>query len=238
MTSAPVEDLADTFVELADSLVDEFDLVDFLDLLADRCTLLLDAPAAGALVVDRAGQPHATGGSDDRVRPLGLLADGPGPEACRTGEAVSAPDLAATGDRWPVFHPAAAEAGLVSVHAVPMRCRSTVLGALCVYPAGPGAVDKSVERVAQAMADLAAIGLTQARSLRRQSDLAAQLQHALTSRVVIEQAKGVIAERLHVDVDAAFTALRTYARSSNTRIAHLARSIMAGELDVERLRRR
>lgn len=236
MTSTPVEELAETFVELADAMADEHDLGDFLGLLADRSVRLLDVAAAGLLLVDHAGRPQATGASDERAAGLCEF-EGPLGECCRTGTPVPADEFAAS-DRWPEFTAAAEAAGFVSVHTLPLRLRTEVLGATALFRAEPGGLDTPTVRVAQALADVSAIGLSQARSLRRQADLAAQLQHALTSRVVIEQAKGIIAERLGLEVDAAFTALRKYARSANSRIAELSASVVAGKFDVDRLRTR
>lgn len=230
-----MEELAETFVELADTLADEFDLAAFLDLLADRCVRLLDVAAAGLLLVDHGGQPQATGASDERALRLSLIEDGPLHDCYRIGEPVYAVDLTSD-DHWPEFSAAATAAGFGAVHAVPLRARAEVLGALHLFRSEPGELDKVSVRVAQALVDVATVGLAQARSLRRQTDLSAQLQHALTSRVVIEQAKGVISERLRMSVDAAFTALRRYARSSNTRIVDLAVSIVDRDFDVERLR--
>lgn len=231
-----MEELAETFVELADTLVDEFDLAAFLNLLSDRCVRLLDVAAAGSLLVDHGGRPHTTGGSDERAQSLALLDDGPLHDCYRAGDPIQADDLTVTGSRWPEFSAAAVSAGFASVHTLPLRLRAETLGALNLFRTVPGELDKVTVRVAQALADVATVGLVQMRALRRQTDLAAQLQHALTSRVVIEQAKGVVAERLRVSVDAAFTALRRYARSSNTRITDLALSIVDGEFDTERLR--
>ncbi|GAB3457414.1 ANTAR domain-containing protein [Actinophytocola sediminis] len=234
MTSTPVEELAETFVELADAVADQLDPGDVLGLLADRSVQLLDITAAGLLLVDHAGEPQATGASDEHVAELCSL-EGPLRECSRAGGPIPAVELA-TSDRWPEFAAAAKAAGFVSVHTLPLRMRDEVLGATALFRTEPGELDNATVRVAQALADVAAIGLTQARSLRRQARTTAQLQHALTSRVVIEQAKGVIGERLGMGVEEAFAALRTYARSANSRIAELSTSIVAGEFDVDRLR--
>lgn len=238
MTSTPVEELAETFVELSDAVAVEPDLDHVLILLADRSVRLLTIAAAGLLLVDQAGVPQASGASDDRVAALCEL-DGPLRECCRAGAPVAV-DLSApaTAHRWPEFTAAAVAVGFASVHTLPLRLRDQVLGATSLFRTEPVGPDERTLRVAQALADVAAIGLSQARSLRRQTDLAAQLQHALTSRVVIEQAKGIIAERLGIGVDVAFTALRQYARSNNNRIAELSASVVAGEFDVALLRRR
>lgn len=235
MTSTPVEELAETFVELADAVADELELDHFLNLLADRCVRLLDVPAAGLSLVDDSGRTHAAGGSDEQATTLALLEDGPGPACYRSGEPVVVPDLARTTLRWPEYTKIATAAGYAAAHTVPMRLRTTVVGALTLFRTAPGEVDKVTDRIAQAMADLVTIGLVQVRKLRRQEDLAAQLQHALTSRIVIEQAKGVTSERLGLDMNAAFEALRRYARSHNLRIADLAGAIVDGSFDTGQL---
>ncbi|MCT2586350.1 ANTAR domain-containing protein [Actinophytocola sp. S1-96] len=230
-----MEELAETFVELVDNLVDEFELADVLSLLADRCVRLLDVTAAGSLLVDRGGRRQGTGGSDAESSRLCLLEDGPGHECYRSGEQVHSTDLVAAA-RWPEFSARAVAAGFLSVHALPLRSRGEALGGLLLLRSERGMLDKASLRVAQALADVTATGLVQARSLRRQADLAAQLQHALTSRVVIEQAKGVVAERLRVGVDAAFNALRRHARSTNTRMTDLAMAVVNGDFEIDRLR--
>jgi len=232
-----VEELAETFVELSDAVAVEPDLDHVLVLLADRSVRLLNIAAAGLLLVDQAGLPQASGASGDGVAELCEL-DGPLRECCGAGVplAVELTALSAA-RRWPEFTAAALAVGFASVHTLPLRLRDQVLGATALFRTEPGEPDKRTLRVAQALADVAAIGLSQARSLRRQTDLTAQLQHALTSRVVIEQAKGIIAERLGIGVDVAFTELRHYARSNNNRIAELSASVVAGEFDVALLRR-
>jgi GAF domain-containing protein len=232
VSSTAAEELAETFVELADTLVDEFDPGDFLDLLAGRCVPLLQVAAAGLLLVDRSGQPHATGASDERTALLAALDDGPAHDCCRSGVPVRAHHLPSTAEHWPRFGAAAAAAGFASAHAVPLRVRGEVLGALTLYRTTSGELDEVAARVAQALADLAAIGLAQARSVRRQAELAAQLQYALTSRVVIEQAKGIVAERFQVSVETAFTALRHCARATNTRLADLCGAVVTGQFDT------
>ncbi len=235
MTSTPVEELAETFVELTDAVVDEFQLNDFLNLLASRCVRLLDVAAAGLSLVDDDGGTPATGASAERVRVLARLTDGPGPVSCRTGEPVAVPDLTTVTLRWPEFTARATAAGFAAAHAVPMRRHSQVIGSLTLFATVPGELDKVTDRIARALADLATIALLQARALRRQLDLATQLQHALSSRVVIEQAKGLTGERLGLSVDDAFDALRRYARSHNLRIADLAESVIAGSFDTAQL---
>jgi transcriptional regulator with GAF, ATPase, and Fis domain len=235
VTSTPVEELAETFVELADAVVGELDLDDFLHLLACRSVRLLGVPAAGVLLVGQDDRARVTGASDEEASVLGLLEDGPGPASCGAGEPVAVPDLTSATSRWPEFAAAATAAGFASAHTVPMRMRAEVVGALTLFRTIPGEVDKGTERTAQAIADISTIALLQLRALRRQLHLTKQLEHALTSRVVIEQAKGVTGERLGLDMGAAFQALRGYARSNNLRIAELAASVVDGSFDTTQL---
>src|SRR4029453_3421720 len=136
-------------------------------------------------------------------------------------------DLATAG-RWPRFAAAAAEVGFASVHAVPMRLRAEVIGALNLFDTEPGALDEGKLRIGQALADVATIGLLQQRAIHRRDTLTEQLQTALNSRVLIEQAKGVLAERLHLDMAEAFTLLPSGARSHNRRLSDLAQAIVDG----------
>lgn len=241
MTSTPVEELAETLVELADTVAAEFDLDDFLRMLANRCVRLVGADAAGLLLIDHDGQLQAVGASGEHAESLERceLRDdaGPGLDCCRGGEPVVVPDLTVAVTRWPGFAEETLAAGFTAVHAMPMRWRAQVIGALTLFRAEPGELEKVDARVAQAMADIATIGISQARAVRQQEELAGQLQHALDSRVVIEQAKGVLAERMGLGMAAAFEALRTYARSHNTRVTELAVSVVDGQFDTSRLRR-
>jgi transcriptional regulator with GAF, ATPase, and Fis domain len=226
-----VEELAETFVELADA-VEELELDYFLNLLASRCVRLLDVAGAALSLVDDRGRTYAAGCSDERVSMLARQADGPGQACYRAGEPVAVPDLTTVALRWPDYTAQAAAGGFAAAYAVPMRRGADVIGALTLLSAVPGDLDKVTDRIAQALADLATIGLLQVRAVRRQQDLTAQLQHALTSRIVIEQAKGVTGERLGIGMDAAFDALRRYARSHNLRIAELAESVVDGSFDT------
>ncbi|PWU59160.1 transcriptional regulator, partial [Micromonospora globispora] len=130
--------------------------------------------------------------------------------------------------RWPRFSAAAAEVGFAAVHALPMRLRSEVIGALNLFDTQPGALDQGKLRIGQALADVATIGLLQHRAIHRRDILTEQLQTALNSRVLIEQAKGVLAERLQVEVGEAFVLLRNGARSHNRRLSDLAQAIIDG----------
>lgn len=235
------ERLAQTFVELADTLVDEFDLVEFLHILVDRCVELLDVSAAGLMLVDLRGRLQVMASSSENVRLLELFQlqndDGPCLDCYRTGQPVDHPDLASAGDRWPRFAPAAAEAGFRTVHALPMRLRAEILGAFNLFHTDPNQLDRSVTQIGQAMADVATIGLIQERSLRHHETLTDQLQTALHSRIIVEQAKGVLAERRGIDPSEAFILLRNHARSHQQRLTELAAAVVDGSTAATELLR-
>ncbi|MEV6510269.1 GAF and ANTAR domain-containing protein [Streptomyces sp. NPDC051642] len=222
--------LAKTFVELADNLVADFDLIDFLRLLTDRCVGMLGASAAGVLLADRDGELRVMAASDEQVRLLELFQlqndEGPCLEAFRTGTQVIVPDLTREIDRWPRFATAAHRGGFGAVQALPMRLREETVGALNLFHAAPGPFDPVDAPIAQALADVATISLLQQRSSARSTVLNEQLQTALNGRVLVEQAKGKLAERQGIDMEQAFTALRSYARSHNRRLSDLARAFI------------
>jgi GAF domain-containing protein len=223
--------LADVFVEMADTLVDDFDVIDFLQMLTERCVQLLGVSAAGLLLTDGQDTLQMVAASSERTRLLELFQlqtdQGPCVDCFRTGLPVSVTDLPSAG-RWPRFTAAAAEVGFAAVHAVPMRLRTEVIGALNFFDTDPGPLDDGKLRIGQALADVATIGLLQHRAIRRRDILTEQLQTALNSRILIEQAKGVLAERLHLDVAEAFTVLRDGARSRNRRLSDIAQAIVDG----------
>ena len=224
--------LAKTFVELADTLVADFDLIDFLRLLTDRCVSMLDASAAGVLLADRDGKLRVMAASDEQVRLLELFQlqndEGPCLECFRTGAPVVVPDLTQEAGRWPRFVTAAHRSGFGAVQALPMRLRDETVGALNLFRAAPGPFDPVGTPIAQALADVATISLLQQRSSQRSTVLNEQLQTALNSRVLIEQAKGKLAERQNIDMERAFTALRAYARAHNRRLSDVARALIDG----------
>ncbi|MGX5186193.1 GAF and ANTAR domain-containing protein [Streptomyces avermitilis] len=224
--------LAKTFVELADNLVADFDLIDFLRLLTDRCVGMLDASAAGVLLADREGKLRVMAASDEQVRLLELFQlqndEGPCLECFRTGTPVIVPDLTREADRWPRFVTAAHRSGFGAVQALPMRLRDETVGALNLFRAAPGPFDLIGTPMAQALADVATISLLQQRSSQRSTVLNEQLQTALNSRVLIEQAKGKLSERQNIDMERAFTALRGYARAHNRRLSDVARAFIDG----------
>ena len=224
--------LSDTFVELTDTMVVGFDMIDFLHVLTDRSVQLLDVSAAGLLLADPRGELRVVAASSEAARLLELFQlqndQGPCLECFRSGQPVQAADLAAEAQRWPRFAPAAGQAGFAAVQALPMRLRDQVIGALNLFRASPGAFDPADVRVGQALADVATISLLQERSMRHSDTLNEQLQTALNSRVIIEQAKGKLAERLGLDMDQSFNLLREAARTSNRRLSDLALAFVNG----------
>lgn len=223
--------LADVFIEMADTLVDDFDLLEFLHTLTERCVQLLDVSAAGLLLTDGQGNLQVVAASSERTRLLELFQlqtdEGPCLDCFRTGTSISVASLQ-VGGRWPRFTAAAAEVGFSAVHALPMRLRTDVIGALNLFNTEPGALDDDNVRVGQALADIATVGLMQQRAIHRRDVITEQLQTALNSRVLIEQAKGLLAERLQVSVVDAFDLLRTTARSRNRRMSDLAQALIDG----------
>jgi GAF domain-containing protein len=224
--------LSETFVELADTMVVGFDVIDFLHVLTDRSIRLLDASAAGLVLADPRGELRVVAASSERARLLELFQiqndQGPCLDCYRGGQPVAAADLGAAGQRWPRFAATAQQAGFAAVQALPMRLREQIIGALNLFRAGPGSFDRADIRVGQALADVATISLLHERSLRRSETLNEQLQAALNSRVMIEQAKGKLAERFNLDMDDAFSMLRSYARARNRRLSDVARDFIEG----------
>jgi GAF domain-containing protein len=234
--------LADAFVEMADTLVDDYDVLDFLHGLAAHCVDLLDIDAAGLMLADRRGVLRVAASSSEQVRLLELYElqneEGPCLECFASGVAVSSDDLEnGDGTRWPHFGSEAMAAGFRSVLALPLRLRSETIGALNMFRTGTGPLGSLDRSLAQALADVATIGILQERGSQRREVLARQLQDALTSRVVIEQAKGVIAERLGLHVDKAFDLMRGYARSQNEKLSDVAGRVVSRELDLGASRR-
>lgn len=226
------ERLAETFVDLADTLVEDFDLIEFLYTLVDRCAELLDVTAVGLMLSDARGRLTVMASTSEETRLLELFQlqndQGPCLECFGGGHAVHHRDLAEATGRWDRFAPEAVSAGFRSVHALPMRLRSETIGALNLFHAEPGALQESDVKIGQAMVDVATIGLVQVGYTRRRELLFAQLQEALDTRVVIEQAKGVLAERNGTTPGEAFTALRAHARLHNQRLSDLADAVIAG----------
>ncbi len=226
-----------TLVELADTLVDDFDVVDLLTLLSNRCVEVLDVSAAGIMLVSPDGDLRVVASSSEAMRIVELFElqsdEGPCVDCYRDAALIMNDDLAASGDRWPRFAPVALDAGFQSAHALPMRLRGATIGALNLFRIGTGPLDDEDVRAAQALADVATIAILQHRVGLEAHLVNEQLNEALNSRIVIEQAKGVIAERAGVGTDEAFQRLRRYSRSNNLRLADVARDVASGTLAVD-----
>lgn len=222
--------LVEAFVTLADTMVDDYDIVDLLHGLVERCSELMIATDAGILLPDRDGTLEVVASTSERSRLIGLFqlgaGEGPCVEAYETGRPITVDNFATTYARWPRFATAAAELGYESMHAIPLRLRKETIGSLNLFRDRTGGFSDDDQVAARALADVATIGILHERSLRESDVARAQLQHALDSRVIIEQAKGVIAHTDNVDMDTAFRIIRTRARSRSTRLSEVARQIV------------
>jgi GAF domain-containing protein len=227
----------EAFVSLADSLVGPFDVVELLKDLTDECAQLLDVASAGLLLADTAGVLHVVAASSEQTRSLELFQlqrdEGPCLECYRTGVAVSIADLNEHAQRWPQFVPAARMRGFVSVHAVPMRIQDRVLGALGLFGNAVGSLNGEDLRLGQALAHVASVALITGNASADQAHVNQQLQIALDSRVYIEQAKGVIAEYLNVNMDEAFELLRRYSRDHNVKLTDVSQALATRTLSLE-----
>ena len=233
--------LLETFVGLADTLVDDYDIIDFMQTLAERCVELLDVSAAGIMLADAEGKLRHAACSSEQMRLVEFfelqVEEGPCFDAYRDHGAVlcNSPEEAAA--RWPRFAPQALESGFIAVSAVPMRLRAQVIGALNLFSSGVGVLNDDDLGVAQAMADIATIGILQERVIRDRGVFASQLEFALESRVAIEQAKGIVAEHNGINVDDAFDLIRRFTRSYNRLLSDTARQIIDGSVIPEQLAR-
>lgn len=231
--------LTQTFVELADSLVEDFDVVDLLTLLADRCVGVVDVTAAGLMLASAGGELRVLASSSEAMRVLELFEaqadEGPCVDAYRSGLPVVNLTIDEANGRWPRFAPKAALAGFRSVHALPMRLRGDNIGALNLFQAEEGRLHAADVAAAQALADVATIAILAHRAARDARVRNEQLTEALNTRIVIEQAKGVVAERAGLDMDDAFTRLRRYARKHNLRLSDVAHAISTRALAVSAL---
>jgi anti-sigma regulatory factor (Ser/Thr protein kinase) len=225
--------LAEAFVELSDTLVADFDVVDFLHTLAGRCVQLLGVAAAGVMVADQRGALRVMASSSEQARLLELFEvesdEGPCVDCFTTGTPAGDSDLDRPDLRWRRFADQARKSGFRSVHAVPVRLRDDVIGVLNLFRTEPGPLDADDARVARALANVATIGLLQHRAVEYRQVLVEQLQHALNSRVIIEQAKGILAEHFDLDMAEAFTELREFARHTGRRLSDVAVDIVNGD---------
>jgi len=241
MTTPPQvreQTLVEAFVRLADTLVTDYDVIDLFHGLCADCVSLLGADAAGLLLTDQRGSLQLVSASNEQAQVVELFqlqADqGPCLDCFRTGDQVRAGDLVGE-DRWPRFTARARDNGFAAVHALPMRLRGEVVGALNLFHRQPRAMDEADLGVGQALADVATIAILTDRSSRQRELLTEQLQAALTSRVIIEQAKGVLAERGGIGLDEAFGRMRSYARGHQLRLADVARDVVEGVIDTSAL---
>ncbi|ERK70113.1 GAF and ANTAR domain-containing protein [Leifsonia aquatica] len=224
------QDLLQAFAHLADTLVADYDVVDMLQNLVDSCRDLLDATAAGVLLADSSGDLDLIASTSEASRLVEVMQlaayAGPCIESFSTGTMVSVPDISRAPDAWRLFREKAIEQGFAAVDAIPMRLRETTIGTLNLLRAEPGPLSENDRVAAQAFADVATIGILHERTLAESEQIRQQLQYALNSRIVIEQAKGVIAHTHGIPIDDAFTVLRSYARSHQQGISTVAQAVV------------
>jgi hypothetical protein len=226
--------LAEVFVELADTLIESFDVVDFLHVVTERCVELLPCDAAGMLLGDQRGGLQVVAATTTQVQLLEIFQlqqdEGPCLDSFATGEPFANIDLADIDRRWPAFSTAAVRHGFSVSQALPMRLRLQVIGALGLFSVDRVAFTPAEVSLGQTLADIATIGLLHERAARDQTLLSEQLQSALTSRVLIEQAKGVLSARAGLSIAEAFTTMRAHARRNRRPLTEVAASVVAGTL--------
>jgi len=227
------ERLTEVFVELADTLVAEFDLVDFLQDLTDHAAAVSHADAVGIVLADHQGRLQFMASSNEPGRALELFQlqhdEGPCLDCFRDRAPVVNADLATAREVWPQFAPRAIEAGFQSVHAFPMRLRQDAIGALNLFGSRPLSFDPVDVRIVQALADVATIAILQQRELARAEALTEQLQGALNSRILVEQAKGALAQRDQITPDEAFNRMRGRARSERRALLEVATEVLGAQ---------
>jgi GAF domain-containing protein len=230
MSPISTERLAETFVQAADTLVADFDLIDFLTLVTERAAELGGSSAAGLLLSDEKGRLQFMAASTESARVVELFqvqcAEGPCEDCFRFGTTVSVSKLAGASERWPRFAPLAVAAGFRSVHAFPLRYHQALIGALNLFDTAPRRYSDADTRLLQALGDVATIGILQERAIRRGQLVTEQLQRALNSRITIEQAKGALAQLHSITPDAAFAMIRDYSRSHHHRLTDVAEAVL------------
>lgn len=236
VTTSRERRLVETFVTLADTLVDDYDVVDLLQQLVERCTELFGASAVGIVLTDLNGQLEVIASTDEDARLIELLqlssGNGPCIEAFQTGEVVVVADVLQVPSEWSAFRDLAVQLGIASAHAVPMRLRARTIGSLNVFGASTGRLAEDDAVAMRALADVATIGILHQRAIAESDVIRAQLQRALDSRIIIEQAKGVIAYTRQIDVEQAFAILRRHARSTSTALTTVAERVVRFELEL------
>jgi GAF domain-containing protein len=224
-----------SLVEMADTLVDDYDVIELLTRLTNRCVDLLGVSAAGVMLASPEGRLGLAASSSEAMRLLELFElqarEGPCLDAFRTGEPVEQQNLEAGSGQWPSFAAAATRAGFRSALALPLRLRTVTLGSLNLLSDSGSRVAEADVIVARAFADLAALSISQHRASAEAHLLNEQLSAALGSRVVIEQAKGVLSERAGIGLAEAFARMRAYARNNNLRLTDVAHAAVDGTLD-------
>jgi len=231
--------ISSTFLQLADTLVADFDIIDLLTMLADRCVELVGADAVGILLADADGNLRVMAASSEQARLLELFQlqneQGPCMEAFTSGKPVNCTELREALERWPRFAPYAVGAGFECVYAFPLRLRDSTIGALNLFKTQAGEMPEADIQLARALADVASVAILQDQAARESRVRDLQLQNALDSRVLIEQAKGMVSERGQVDMAAAFNLIRHHARSNNLQLTGVAEQVVAGTLTFETL---
>lgn len=235
MTEETSKFLLDTFVELADTLAGDYEVGELLQLLVNRCSDLLLADTAGVLLETPSGKPALAAATSKEMLEIEdleiTLEQGPSLEAYQTGEQILVEDLEQCHDRWPQVTPRIIAIGMRSAYAFPLRLRDDRIGALNLYRTQPSAFAPHEARLGQALADIAAVGILQQRSVFEAERRAGQLQHALDSRVTIEQAKGTLAERRGITLREAFEIMRAHARRNNLKMQEVCRQVIDGGLE-------
>jgi len=228
--------LTAAFVTLADTLTTEYDVVDLLDLLVRECTEILDVEAGGLMLADSEGNLQLVASTSEQAELVEVMQLNAGAGPCldcfATGEPVSVSDIDQLSDRWPAFRIAALEQGFRSVYAAPMKLRGDVIGTMNLLSTNLGDLNDRDIAVAQALTDVATIGILQERMIRESGIISEQLQRALDSRILIEQAKGVLSQTGHMDMEEAFSTMRNFARKNQLSLHVVAQGVTTRSIDV------
>jgi GAF domain-containing protein len=229
--------LNEAFVTLADTLTDDYDIVELLHTLVERCADILDTQAGGIMLVDPLGNLQLIASTSEEVSLVEIMqlnaGAGPCVDCFTSGKPVTIGDIEAETQRWPDFGAEALRRGFRSVHATPLRLRGQVLGAMNLFSVSTGELKPEDISVAQSLADVATIGILQERSIRKSGALNDQLQYALDSRILVEQAKGVLSESEGMNMDEAFAALRAYARIEKLGLRSVAAGVVNRSLSAK-----
>lgn len=218
------------FVRIADTLVDEYDSLDLLHTLVEETVALLDATAAGLMLAGPDGVLQVLASTSEESHLVEVLQQetgvGPCVECYTTGLPVTVRDIAGTEDRWPAFRDLAETQGFRSVHAFPLRVRGRSIGAMNLFRVETGELNAEDIAIGQALADVSTISILQERTIRESAAVNEQLQRALNSRILIEQAKGMLAYTADIDTAEAFQRPRAHARSHSTTLRDTAQAVL------------